>query len=57
VRACWADPELDDKMLLADNVGSVLSPIRTGCMGIGMDLNDGSCVPGDQIEHKSTISY
>jgi hypothetical protein len=39
------------------NGGSVLSSIRTGCMDIGMDLNDGGCIPGDQIEHKLTINY
>ncbi len=39
------------------NGGGALSPIRTGCMNIGMDLDDGGCIPGDGIEHKLTINY
>ncbi len=57
MRVCWADPELDDRGSRWTDGGGALSPVRTGCMDIGMDLDDGGGVPGDQIEHKLTFNY
>ncbi len=57
MRVCWADPELDDGMLSADRQRRRAEPRPDRCMDIGMDLDDGGGVPGDQIEHKLTINY
>jgi hypothetical protein len=57
VRPCWADPELNNKMLSADRRRQSAEPRPDRCcMDIGMDLDNGGSIPNDQIEQKLTIN-
>jgi hypothetical protein len=57
MRVCWAGPELDNGMLLADQQRRHAEPCLDRCMNIGMVLDDGNGILGDQIEHKLTINF